>query len=209
MKRDLKIFLFIITVIINTNILNASCEEAKDFAQDVEFVYSKINNSQKHTISLDISKLYYDELYVVVTNNYNDKSLKFTSEDKNEYGYISFYTDNINESITYNLDIYSKSCSNNKIRSLTLTTPKYNSYSERAICEDKIDKIDECDPFYDVENITWQEFDKLVNDKIHANKKMIINFIKTYYLFFLIPFVIISLFYITRIIIIKRRNKNA
>ena len=208
MNRKLKLLFVMLVLIININVLDASCEDAQELAKYVNFNYTTINNAEETNIRLEIHNLSGD-LYAVVTNDYNNKTLKFASSDNNEFGYISFNTDNINKNIVYNVSVYSESCSNNMLEKLSITTPKYNPYSIKDVCKGKSSEIEECKTFYDVKSNDSAEFIKTVEDKNKEKELIFIKYIKEYYLYVLIPFLIISVFYIIKIIIFKRRNKNA
>ena len=83
-------------------------------------------------------------------------------------------------------------------------------FVSNEVCNDRYDTIKYCNPFYDVKDMSLTEFIKLVNEEaakldVHYTFK---DYVKMYYLYVLIPFLVISIVYIVRIIIFNRRKNQ-
>lgn len=215
MKRQIGLLLFAITFMFNLNYLQADCKDAQNDALKVKAKIVKINNDEELNIRVDVTNLT-ENIYLTVVNNYNDNVRTFYYKDLNEDGAISFYTDWVFSKIDYSIRVYSvdKSCSNDYLNIVNVTTPAFNAFAKMQACLDNKD-LEMCDPFYDSSEITHEEFVEKVNKEVEEVNKTfgdkVIDFIKSYYLYVLIPFVIIVGIYVTRIIILKkeRGKKNA
>lgn len=79
-----------------------------------------------------------ENIYVKITNDYDKTSKDIYYEDTNN-GIYSFNWDKSNVVTNFTIDVYASNntlCENDKLRSFYLSTPRYNDYSNRAICEE-------------------------------------------------------------------------
>lgn len=104
-----------------------------------------------------------EDIYVKVSNNYNDEVKTFRYSDAQD-GVITFQTTEVENLITYTIEVYSNkyACAGEMFRKLTLTTPLYNNYSERPQCEGNKDFY-YCQEFITSENISYTEFVEKIN----------------------------------------------
>lgn len=216
MKLRYKV-LIILSLILSVNILNADCDSASKsgiyLMADVERALIKTDTNVVNVL------LYDEETYLEVTNDYDDSVLTYYKSDVNEDGFININSPDSLTNIKYTISLkyVDKTCGEGAIKTIELETGIYNINSDKNICLDKL-YLDVCK-----NNYAPDEIDKYFN--INTNKKLeeevkkeleeynnpdnnLKNIIKEYYLYVLLPFLFISLIYIIRIIIIKRRGKQ-
>lgn len=206
-----KIYMFLmLPILMSVSKLEASCNDSQILANDIE--YSIFESYDYDDVKSEIE--FYglsDELYLEVTNDYNDDVDVYT-KDNFEDGVLVIQSKTVTEKINYRVSVYTTdtTCSNRILRNINFSTNKYNIFVSNEVCNDRYDTIKYCNPFYDVEDMSLTEFVNLVNEEIaklevHYTFK---DYVKKYYLFVLIPFLVISIVYIVRIIIFKRRKKQ-
>lgn len=206
MKIRYILFTVVFTCLIGVNNLNAICEEDADLVSyDLMYIDNEEEGLKIKTIVYDID----EALYIKVTNDYNNETSTYDSSYLDENGYITFDSVYVFDYVNYTIDIYSKdeTCSNEVLKTIKYKTNKYNPYSVNDVCDGYENKIDLCASFYDVDNMTEEEFVNKVKD--YKFDKSILGYIKRYYLYVLIPFLIGLVIFTIRLIIYKRRNKNA
>lgn len=106
-----------------------------------------------------------EDFYVVVKNDYNDEEQTYYSSDAVD-GIITIkwrYSDKVTN---FNIQAYTSSntnCPNEKFKTVYLTTPRFNEYSEREICLDYPD-FNYCQKFVTFAEINDDEFvEKMVS----------------------------------------------
>lgn len=206
-----KLIILIVSFIIGINILNADCSLYEEYASYVDYSTFSYYNSEEINTKIEIYNLS-NNLYIEVRNSYNNDKDTYKFEDTNE-GYLTFNTKTVVESINYEVKVYTtdSSCANKVLKTMTFTTPKYNPHITSSVCKGYYDKIEYCDPFYDIKDMDLDEFNKLVEEeivKIKESEMTISDYIKKYYLYALIPFSVVTGIYVTRIILVKRRKKK-
>ena len=149
------ITLFVIMFLINIKVSAASLcsyKEQTEFngkAANVKATYEiKERTIQSEWIEGEIEEIligYYfnisitnvtDELYVVVKNNLNNEEKIFTSKDAKN-GLINFEWDSVEEITNFTIQVYTSektNCPDERFKTIYLTTPRYNDFSERSIC---------------------------------------------------------------------------
>lgn len=210
-----KIILFVFAFLvfsINKYNLAADCEDIMNEAKEVDKIMLNINNSEVTKIQTMITNLT-NNLYVVVLNDYDNNSITYHYSDVVD-GVLNIDTFTINKNINYVVKIYSedKTCGDSSLKTINYTTPKYNEYSTYIKCQETETEIELCSAFYDVKDMTYEEFVKKVDneiEKIENESHFLMKYIKKYYLFVLIPIILIVAIYFIRIIILKRGSKNA
>ena len=206
MKIRYMIFTILFTCLIGVNNLNAICEEDADLVSyDLTYVDNEEEGLKVKTIVYDID----EALYIKVTNDYNNETSTYDSSSLDENGYIIFDSVYVFDYVNYTIDIYSKdeTCSNKVLRTIKYKTNKYNSYSTNDVCKGNESTIDLCSSFYDTKDMSEEEFLSKVKD--YKFDKSALGYIKRYYLYVLIPFLIGVIVFTIRLIIFKRGNKNA
>lgn len=150
--------------------------------------------------------------YVLVQNDYNNEVRTYYYSDTNE-GVVTIHSPNIYRKINYTIKVYltDSSCNSDIVRTLDVTTNMFNKISGYNVCDTEF-YVEKCDPFYDIENINEDDFIKEIEKEIEELSKTTLDkvalFVKNYYLFVLIPIVLIIVIYTIRIIALKRGRKN-
>lgn len=206
MKKIYLLFTLLSLCIINVYSLNASCEEEADYI-DYELMY--IDNEEEGLVARSIIYDIEDDLYIKVTNDFDNKTVTYTSSNKNDSGFIVFDSPSTFKKVKFLIDVYSndETCNDRKLRTIRYVTKKYNEYSSNSLCDGLSDKLEICDSFYDSDNLTLEEFTNTINKYNEDNS--FLGYVKRYYLYVLIPILLISIIYIIRITILRRRKKNA
>ena len=211
MKKMSMIVFLVFVSIFNVAFLSASCEDVKNEARAVYEVVLNLNTSEEFTIRTQLYNLT-ENLYVVILNNYNDevKTLRYSEVVD---GVLSFDTYNVNHNISYVVKVYSEdaSCGIEPLNTISFTTDKFNEHSISSVCKNPYE-IDMCDPFYDVGDMSFSEFNERVSKLVEEASKTfgdkVLDFIKKYYLFVLIPVILIVLVYVVRIMLLRRGKEN-
>lgn len=191
--------------------LKADCSSVASEALVVRAETINIDRGDETTVRIDVEGLT-ENTYAIVINDYNDTKNTYNYSDTEE-GKFSFNTDNVNKKINYVIKIYSvdTTCSIEPLNTLSVRTDKFNSYSMNDVCRNPYG-IELCGAFYDVGDMTYEEFNEkvsaLVEEESKPFSKKLGSFIAKYYLYILIPFLIIVGIYVVRIIILKRGKKN-
>lgn len=211
MKKTLFIILFCIISITNINSLKADCNDAYNDALNTDYIIANINDGEILTTRARIFGLT-KNIYAVVTNDYNDVVKTYHYSDTEE-GMFTFDTEDIYTNINYIIRFYNEdsNCTKDSLKTITFKTDKYNPYSISDLCNSEYE-IDLCNPFYDIKDMTFEEFTEKLTKKYNkfeeeANRDFKYYF-KKYYLYVLIPFIIILVIFIVRIILLKRGNKH-
>lgn len=203
---------------ININFLNADCENLIKESENVKVLKVErfpdpktSENPYDSFIGLSISGLS-ESLYAVISNDFNDTkvTVKFSDLVDGKYDYPS---PNINRVVNYVVSIYSsdEGCSGDTLKNFKVKTEVFNEYYYSTLCQNNPD-LDLCKPMLDNSEILPSEFEKKIEDAIayrdRTTMQKLWDFVKSYYLFALVPFLIISIIFIVRIIILKRGKKD-
>lgn len=99
-----------------------------------------------------------EDIYVKVTNNYNNEEKIFRYQDSNN-GIVTFQTREVEHLVTYTIEVYANkySCIGERFHVLYVSTPIYNSYSNTPNCENNKDFY-YCQEFISSENISYGDF---------------------------------------------------
>lgn len=208
-----KIFIILFSFMFCTLTIDAlTCSEIKENVNNISYDVLRLYDFEEAKVEINFYGL--NENYKVeVQNSYNDEVKTYTNNDFKD-GILTFNSETVLEKINYRIRVYASdvNCTSNILKTYTFETPKYNSYITSSVCDGMYDTIDLCNPFYDTGNMTLKEFNEKVtelSDIINEPfKAKVIKFIKNYYLYVLIPFLIISIIYIVKIILVKRRKKK-
>lgn len=213
MKRFL-IFSFVISCFfINAKFLNANCDDLQTKSKKIKVYNESIapkSDSEGPKMGVNIENLT-EDFYVVITNDFNNKEtiVKYSDTNNGNYWYKS---PNVYKNVKVIVKVYSDLCeSSNSLRSYEATTDVFNQYYYMNICQNNLD-LEMCKPFVDNENLDKDEFKEKIEEDIKIRDTSFLDviwkFIKKYYLYILAPFTLISVIYLTRIILIKRRKLN-
>lgn len=230
MKR---IVLFILTIIclfsVKINVF-AVCEddELNDWAETIEiffqedytYSYDSVDENGNEIIKEHIAEYYY-KLFVCAPRS--DIDVKVTdSENTKEYSAIKCDFDNsyiVGSDIhfskkTYNFKIYGNSSSNcpgELLRTLKYTVPAYNKYVGTEFCILNPD-VELCQADKDTSNMTEEEVEDYMADITEKNKinsmatsEKILYYIGKYWYYVVIPIIIVSVVYLVRIKLYKKK----
>lgn len=104
-----------------------------------------------------------ENFYVVIKNNLNNKEMILTY---NENGINEFRWDDINSVTNFTFQVYTTnktSCPDEKIKTIYLTTPRYNDLSNRFICSESTDFY-LCQEFVTFAEVKEDVFLKQINE---------------------------------------------
>ena len=122
-----------------------------------------------------------EKLKVEVENNYNSTTWSFDSDDA-ENGVVSFDWKNIEKITTFTIRIYAngdKSCKDDLLKKLYVTTPRYNDFYLYDACQG-LEELDVCQKFVTFKSLDYNAFIRRVDDykKQHNKSEQKEDFIK-------------------------------
>jgi len=224
---------FILMFLINIDVTNAACSNEDKMSLNTKAANIKAsyeikeeyfgNEYRGHTeYWFDISIMNVsEEFYITVTNDYDKTTQTYRSSDTVN-GIITFKWDKVSEVTNLTIKAYtsnSTNCPDESMKTLYLTLPRYNTFSNRAICEDYPDH-DYCQKFVTFKEIDESTFitkitEKIEKEEIKEEEKnedkdinlmdKIINFVDDYKVFILGGLVLIL---VIIIFIAKKKNKK-
>ena len=217
-----KFNLFILSLIIVFSfsiVIKADCmdEELNEWATTIEpkFVMNSEKTAQEYMYAyfLTINPIR-DDIIIKVTDDNGQTVEGENFELLDLYG-VGCYT-NIKEE-TYTIKVYggqNSSCKNELLRTMTYTAKPYNDMIKTSQCE-KYPEHELCQVFTDkTQNMTRDEFnsamkeyEKEVESKNFTFKKLL-NLLKEYIVYILMPFGIITIIYIVKIDKFKKKEKE-
>lgn len=214
MKKIITLVFLMLVFSLNSLVLNADCESDKNDAEMVFYEVAPIyNDNGQIDIYLDMYGLT-EELSVKIFNDFENQTHTYTYDDVDEFdGALGTIVSNVNREINYKVEIFSNSCGVEPIKSYDSQVKKVNVYAFDDVCKNEQYKSDLCkaDADIDTDKMTIEEFRKKVKKEI-KNYDFKINIrtsVKRYYLFVLIPMLIVIIYFVVRIILLKReKNKK-
>ncbi len=220
MKRLLKYTLCLVLSFIILG-LNSKVEAACSY-KDQAALNKQATNVQTSYEFIDEDPLNYhfrititnitEDLRVNITDDYSIKELDITRNDTTD-GIYTFDTYIASRPVTFEIEIYANGqCDDQKLLGTKLVTPMYNTYSTSYIC-DQVPDFEYCGQFTDTSSMTYSEFlekakdysNSLANDQNENGKFSMLQFIKKYWLYFVVGIVIICLG-VGIFIFIKKKN---
>lgn len=120
--------------------------------------YSREEGTEFKEVNLDV-KIHNlnDSMYVIIESPYLSKKIVADTDDKNNNGEIVIRKANLNQVEKMTFTIYSyESCTNDALKVINLTIPKYNRNSKLDICSD-VPEFYLCQPLvtYDIKNVDY------------------------------------------------------
>lgn len=208
-----KIIFIIISFFAVSMNLNAACsnEELLKEAKEVSLTSNTLEESKNTYVNIvKIENMKNNQVIVLSEDFFNTKkTYKYNNTKK---GVIEITDTHIYSKNTYKIKIYSldKECKNMLLATKSISTAKFNEYSKYDICDGNED-FEMCKPFYD-ENIPSKEvFNNALNEytkeKTNNFWQKALILIKEYYLYVLIPILIITAGYYVYIGIVKWRKR--
>lgn len=108
-----------------------------ELTEDNQYFYETLDNGNytEKIIAISISGID-DNIYAVITNNFNDAILTIKKENLNEEGKYIFESVDIMTRVTYTVSIYSNNsnCSEELLRKTAFTTKIFNNFSLSMAC---------------------------------------------------------------------------
>lgn len=166
-----------------------------------------------------------EDFYVEVSNNIDNTKWDFDYDDTDD-GIVSFDWDS-EEMTAFTFKVYTSSktgCPDEVIKTIPLTTPRYNKYSNMAICDD-IPEFSLCQRYVTTKEISQEDFLEKVDEyrtgeidkngnELNKNQNVltnVLNFIKEYKWIFvsvlLVCFLIGGYFAVKKIKKIRNQRK--
>ncbi len=170
-------------------------------ASNVKFEYEleeRVDNSEQFPLRYTVMKITIlnvtDELYAVLKNDYDNGKITFKSSDAKD-GIITYEWYNLDKVVNFTLDVYSSDqtgCPNESYKTFYKTTPRFNEFSNRAICEEykdfylcqrfvTFDEIDEDEFLTQIQNYTSGKINEEGKTPTEEKKESkMLDFIKQY-----------------------------
>ena len=185
-------------------------EELREWATkaEVKFTLSPENYSNKYAYFLSVTPEK-EGVIVEVEDAYGNKAKAKKFEDINLYG-VGCYT-NLEET-TYTVRVYSE-CSNELLKTMKHTVPRLNRMIKNEVCA-KYPDHELCQTFTNkTKDMTEQQFLKKMNEYDQSQQKTsfgtkILQIIREYGIFILIPFLLITLVYIIKVQEFKKKERK-
>jgi len=129
--------------------------------EEIQFIDypTKVDRLKVNIINLS------NNFYVVVSNNVINKTTTYTAKDAKD-GIISFDWDNFESVTNFTIKVYSgenTNCANEAYKTLYLTTPRYNEFYKRQVCEEYSDFY-LCQKYVTFAEVSEERFLKQIND---------------------------------------------
>lgn len=200
-KKLILTLIVFFTILVGINV-NAECtkeeiDKMNLYGTNVKASYNLIDNSVKKTATEDgLSRNYIipnfafnitvynimDSLYVKISNNINSEIINIKNSDTTNNMYTFVNSDFVN-AYNYKLDVYysSPGCGEKKIKTINISKPRYNVYSETDICQESDANI--CKKFLTTnEDFTYDDFIERMNQEtLNVNEvksSVVQNFLK-------------------------------
>lgn len=212
MKRVICIFLILAFFFVGIFTCRAACNddvlldaknvkvEAIPMTEDLIYYVIKISNLTPN-------------VYVTVYEDDNETTTTYTYDDSNN-GIIEIEHWYIYEKVYYTINVYSnvEGCTDESLNEIKVNTKKFNERYGYVSCEENPD-YEKCDPFYEApvgEEQTDEEFYEEIQE---YNKEQNRSFwdkvsstIKEYYLYVLVPIVVVGVIYGVAIYVYKAKR---
>lgn len=162
-----------------------------------------------------------EDMYLVVTNNLDDKERIFTKNDIKD-GKIEFVEEETAEVRTYNVKVYSdvETCQGALFREFTFKVPRANEYYKTMFCLENT-SLDVCAPFIfeDDANTVVEKYNAAKAEVIKKNNeetnkqneekknKTIIDTVKDNYVYIIIAVAVITII-VVGVLVIRRRMRK-
>lgn len=201
------------------NLLYADCEEAKSEGENLIVTVEPATLKDEDTILQVI--MISDKIYLEISEDNTGSTNKYYKSDLGDSVFLTIKSPDIYSNVKYEIKTYysDETCGVEPIKTYTVETGIYNKFSDSEVCWDKLDldvcknnyTADEVKKYYNDKELSEDNIEKIIKEektqKDAENKKSVIDIIKEYYLYVLVPIMVLSVFYVTRILIIKKRKE--
>lgn len=159
-----------------------------------------------------------ENTYAVVTNNYDNSELIYQYEDTDN-GNIAIEWDNVMEMVNFTIEIYSSNasgCEGTLLRTIRLQLPRYNEYSELAMC-DALPDYYLCQSYVTFDEIDFLTFEERIRDEIARKEEAetpeeeenpILSFLNEYKVQIIIGIIIVVVIAGGAVVIIKIKRRR-
>lgn len=210
MKYFTKILLIVI-ILFQIPFINVNAEECSE---------EKISNLKEFSNAINMTSEFDKDSVVLGIYNNNIVTVQGLTEDLyvvSEDESVGIYYDDlfdgvaveVVDSLTNKFYVYSYSCPGVVLRTINLSTKRYNIYADYEECDGiEEGELDVCDEFYDGD-ISYDEFIKKINDykKKQAAISDIDNVVDNNYIYVIVGVVILLAVIVMIIIYRKKRNR--
>ncbi len=225
-SKNIKTLIIILFIFIFCPNINALCydEELNEWATNIEVLFQKDERSVAATQEITSENEYFayflsitpirNDIKIIVTDGSGNKAEGKEYSDVDLYGVGCFANP---EEETYLIEVYGaedSACPNDLLKTLKYTVPRFNRYIKSEYCE-KYPEHELCETYTNKTknleekdfNDVLGEYDRIIKEKELTTSK-IFKLIIEYGMYVLIPFIIISVFYITKIIKYKKQERE-
>ncbi len=228
MKKNKLLITFLFMFIFSMSV-KATCNnvELNDLAEKFNAMYIELDHGD--LVFMDSSRIKYSDEYgyVVFLYPYSSK-LKVIATDSITNTRNEIEKDEVLEAFSipsyihykekkYSIELYGADdsmCPGALLKTLNFTVPKFNEYSMYEHCEKNSDE-EICKMMKNTSNISQDDYEEIVQESNEKNKiknmplgEKIIYYAKRYYLYALIPILLISTYYVIKIRKYKKRVEN-
>lgn len=228
--KKIKLFIvFLFMFIFMTNV-KAACNnsELNDLAESFTAAYLETKDG-KLLVDRSYYVYYNDEYaYLIMLYPYSDKLKVVVSDSIINKERVLKLDDMINayivgsyihyEDKTYYISVYgadNSACPGELLKSFDFSVPKFNEYYLYDHCTNNDDDDEICTMMKNTDNISLSEYSKTVLKSNEENKiknmtlnEKIIYYLKKYYLYAIIPVILISIYYVIKIRKYKKKVEN-
>jgi len=223
-----KIILILISLFLfSTNVYSASSCSYKEQAElnqkasNVKISYEIKSENETDPFGRTYANEYFDisilnlteSFYVIIKNNTNQEEREIYYSDTKDNIY-NFRWNDVSDITKFTFEVYSSAntnCPAEKVKTLYLTTPRFNQYSSLGVCQN-LEDFELCEKYVTFTDVTDDDFYSRVEKyrkkveeekKEEENKNGIIDFLKNNKLYIIVGVVIVcgvagSIVYINR-----------
>lgn len=220
MKKIFISMFILLLMLLSFDNIYAECNDValNNWAEEVEIKFQEVKNDEyPYAYLLMLSKPRSD-LKVVAQDIYSDGTyeVEFDNDFKNYVIGSEVHMEDKEYIITLYMSDSAESCAGEKMRTIKYTVPAYNKFNDTIYCENNPDD-EVCGAYTKVEkpDITKDLIDKYYEDEIenelHLNKTIFEKawlIIKEYWLYVIIPLLVVTLTYEIIIFITKKKGEN-
>lgn len=222
MKKVIRLTAIFLCLFLMSNNVYATCEDdtLNKWAENLEIKFEEVKNDEYPYSYLLMLSVPREDLRVTAKDTYsvNTYDVEYDKDFKNYViGSEIHFVDKKYTFVVY-MSSTASICASEKMKTITYTVPKYNSYNDTIYCEDN-PNAEICGSYTKVDDNKKNEADDLIdryyNDKIDEElynnsawyEKVWIK-IKEYSLYVVIPLAVVALFYYIVIFITKKRSEK-
>lgn len=163
---------------LNREVVNikASYEEAEGVLDPDEYLRPPAIEGEEYDYTYNYFKITImnitENFYIEVTNDQNNQKLRFDYSDS-EDGVVTFDWEGLSEVTNFTIKVYASNntkCSGETYRTVYLTTPRYNSYYNYAICNEASDYY-MCQKYVSFKDVDYYTFMESVNKYIEKKEQ--------------------------------------